>query len=123
MVLLQEAFESKQASMFVAIDKLFALHSAMLFESRVIIAFLVYSVAIFIVYMLTSIKQAYNVRHRLYLGKDLNFAKDESFYHTHLHNTTKKLISSISFQTLNDLVFRTKYSFLGLIKRYLNYFF
>lgn len=65
---MQEAFESKQATMFVAIDKLFALHNAMLFESRVIIAFLVYSVAIFIVYMLTSIKHAYNVRHRLYLG-------------------------------------------------------
>ncbi|XP_020550550.1 protein GAMETE EXPRESSED 1 isoform X2 [Sesamum indicum] len=61
MLAAQEAFESKQASMFVAIDKLFALHSAMLFESRVIIAFLVYSVAIFIIYMLTSIKHAYNV--------------------------------------------------------------
>ncbi|KAL0330986.1 UNVERIFIED_CONTAM: protein GAMETE EXPRESSED 1 [Sesamum angustifolium] len=69
----QEAFESKQASMFVAIDKLFALHSAMLFESRVIIAFLVYSVAIFIIYMLTSIKHAYNVRHRLYLGLCVTF--------------------------------------------------
>lgn len=68
--MLQEAFESKQASMFIAIDKLFALHSAMLFESRVIIAFFVYSVAIFMIYMLTSIKHAYNVRHRLYLGKD-----------------------------------------------------
>ncbi|GFP81543.1 protein gamete expressed 1 [Phtheirospermum japonicum] len=64
----QEAFESKQASMFHAIDKLFDLHSAMLFESRVIITFFVYSIAIFIIYMLTSIKHAYNVRHRLYLG-------------------------------------------------------
>ncbi|KAI3468499.1 hypothetical protein Pfo_025162 [Paulownia fortunei] len=69
----QEAFESKQASMFVAIDKLFALHSAMLFESRVIIAFFVYSVAILIIYMLTSIKHAYNVRHRLYLGLCVTF--------------------------------------------------
>ncbi|KAL3651015.1 hypothetical protein CASFOL_007418 [Castilleja foliolosa] len=64
----QEAFESKQASMFHAIDKLFDLHNAMLFESRVIITFFVYSIAIFIIYMLTSIKHAYNVRHRLYLG-------------------------------------------------------
>ncbi|KAI8032638.1 putative methyltransferase PMT11 [Camellia lanceoleosa] len=32
----QEAFESKQASMFVALDKLFALHNAMLLESRFI---------------------------------------------------------------------------------------
>ncbi|KAK6158577.1 hypothetical protein DH2020_005891 [Rehmannia glutinosa] len=69
----QEAFESKQASMFVAIDKLFALHSAMLFESRVIITFFIYSIAIFIIYMLTSIKHAYNVRHRLYLGLCVTF--------------------------------------------------
>ncbi|XP_073051910.1 protein GAMETE EXPRESSED 1-like [Primulina eburnea] len=74
----QKAFESKQASMFVAIDKLFALQSAMLFESRVIIAFLVYSVAIFIIYMLTSVKQAYNVRHRLYLGLCLTFSVEVS---------------------------------------------
>ncbi|KAG8365283.1 hypothetical protein BUALT_Bualt18G0088400 [Buddleja alternifolia] len=70
----QEAFESKQATMFVALDKLFALHSAMLFESRVMIAFFVYSVAIFIIYMLTSIKHAYNVRHRLYLGMCVTFS-------------------------------------------------
>lgn len=76
----QEAFESKQASMFVAIDKLFALHNAMLFESRVIIAFLVYSVAIFIVYMLTSIKHAYNVRHRLYLGLCVTFLIEISIF-------------------------------------------
>ncbi|XP_057799025.1 LOW QUALITY PROTEIN: protein GAMETE EXPRESSED 1-like [Salvia miltiorrhiza] len=76
----QEAFESKQASMFVALDKLFELHNAMLFESRVIIAFLVYSVAIFIVYMLTSIKHAYNVRHRLYLGLCVTFLIEISVF-------------------------------------------
>ncbi|XP_051151603.1 protein GAMETE EXPRESSED 1 [Andrographis paniculata] len=64
----QEEFESKQARMFVALDKLFALHSAMFFESRALMAFLTYSLAIFVVYMLTSVRQAYNVRHRLYLG-------------------------------------------------------
>lgn len=69
----QEAFESKQATMFAAIDKLFDLHSAMLFESRVIFAFLVYSITIFIIYMLTSIKHSYNVRHRLYLGLCVTF--------------------------------------------------
>ncbi|XP_047974153.1 protein GAMETE EXPRESSED 1-like [Salvia hispanica] len=78
----QEAFESKQASMFVAIDKLFDLHNAMLFESRVIIAFLVYSGAIFIVYMLTSIKHAYNVRHRLYLGLCVTFLIEISVFWT-----------------------------------------
>ncbi|RAL37044.1 hypothetical protein DM860_003966 [Cuscuta australis] len=64
----QEAFESKQASMFVALDKLFALHNAMLLESRLIKAFLVYSLSIFILYMFTSMKQTYNMRPRLYMG-------------------------------------------------------
>ena len=65
---LQEAFESKQATMFLAIDKLFALHNAILLESRLIKAFIVYSIAIFIIYMFTSTKQTYTVRSRLYMG-------------------------------------------------------
>lgn len=68
-VSLQEAFESKQASMFVAIDKLFALHNAILLESRVMKAFFVYTISIFILYMFTSTKQTYIVRPRLYIGK------------------------------------------------------
>ncbi|XP_031107502.1 protein GAMETE EXPRESSED 1-like [Ipomoea triloba] len=70
----QEAFESKQASMFVALDKLFALHNAMLLESRLIKAFLVYSMSIFLLYMFTSMKQTYNVRPRLYIGLCATFA-------------------------------------------------
>ncbi|CAH9121051.1 unnamed protein product [Cuscuta epithymum] len=69
----QEAFESKQASMFVAIDKLFALHNAILLESRLMKAFLVYSLSIFLLYMLTSTKQTYNVRPRLYIGLCVTF--------------------------------------------------
>ncbi|MED6108461.1 hypothetical protein PIB30_024030 [Stylosanthes scabra] len=64
----QESFESKQASMFLALDKLFALQNAMLLESRAIKAFFVYSILIFVIYMLTSTKQTYNVRPRLYIG-------------------------------------------------------
>ncbi|OVA03864.1 hypothetical protein BVC80_1321g4 [Macleaya cordata] len=64
----QEAFESKQASMFMALDKLFTLHNAILLESRSIKAFIFYSFAIFVLYMLTSAKQTYCVRARLYLG-------------------------------------------------------
>ncbi|PHT65424.1 hypothetical protein T459_29849 [Capsicum annuum] len=52
-----ETFESKQASMFLALDKLFTLHKAMLLESRAIKAFLLYSVSIFLLYMFTSTKQ------------------------------------------------------------------
>ncbi|EEF28852.1 conserved hypothetical protein [Ricinus communis] len=64
----QEAFESKQASMFIALDKLFALHNAMLLESRIIKAFVIYFLLMFIIYMLTSTKQTYAIRARLYVG-------------------------------------------------------
>ncbi|KAM4083230.1 hypothetical protein ACB094_08G040400 [Castanea mollissima] len=64
----QESFESKQASMFIAVDKLFALHNAMLLESRLIKAFFVYCISIFIIYMFTSTKQTYKVRPWLYIG-------------------------------------------------------
>ncbi|CAH8279768.1 unnamed protein product [Arabidopsis lyrata] len=64
----QEAFEAKQANMFVALDKLFALHNAMLLESRVIKAFVIYFLSIFVIYMFTSTKQTYIIRPRLYIG-------------------------------------------------------
>ncbi|MED6113406.1 hypothetical protein PIB30_070520 [Stylosanthes scabra] len=64
----QESFESKQATMFIALDKLFALQNAMLVESRMIKAFFVYSISIFVIFMLTSTKQTYNVRPWLYIG-------------------------------------------------------
>ncbi|WMV53736.1 hypothetical protein MTR67_047121 [Solanum verrucosum] len=69
----QETFESKQASMFLALDKLFTLHNAMLLESRVIKAFLLYSLSIFLLYMFTSTKQTYDVRPRLYIGLVFTF--------------------------------------------------
>lgn len=58
--------------MFVALDKLFALQNAMLLESRVIKAFFIYSISIFVVFMLTSTKQTYNVRPLLYIGMFIN---------------------------------------------------
>ncbi|KAJ1399813.1 gamete-like protein [Sesbania bispinosa] len=64
----QESFESKQATMFVALDKLFALQNAMLLESRGIKAFFIYAISIFVIFMLTSTKQTYNVRPLLYIG-------------------------------------------------------
>ncbi|XP_047340153.1 protein GAMETE EXPRESSED 1-like [Impatiens glandulifera] len=70
----QEAFESKQASMFMVLDKLFTVHNAMLVESRLIKAFVLYFLAIFIVYMFTSTKQTYNIRPRLYMGLCLAFS-------------------------------------------------
>ncbi|KAG8475466.1 hypothetical protein CXB51_032305 [Gossypium anomalum] len=70
----QEAFESKQARMFIAVDKLFALHNAMLLESRLIKAFIVYSMSTFVIYMFTSTKQTYPVRTRLYIGLCATFS-------------------------------------------------
>ncbi|MBA0772787.1 hypothetical protein Gotri_008110 [Gossypium trilobum] len=70
----QEAFESKQARMFIAVDKLFALHNAMLLESRLIKAFIVYSMSTFVIYMFTSTKQTYPVRIRLYIGLCATFS-------------------------------------------------
>ncbi|KAB5537500.1 hypothetical protein DKX38_015033 [Salix brachista] len=48
--------------------QLFALQNAMLLESRIIKAFVLYTASIFIVYMFTSTKQTYTIRARLYVG-------------------------------------------------------
>lgn len=79
---MQEAFEQKQATMFLALDKLFTLHNALLLESRLIKACFVYSIAIFILYMLTSTKSTYSVRPQLYVGKYIRFCllKDVNAY-------------------------------------------
>ncbi|KAJ7960060.1 Protein GAMETE EXPRESSED 1 [Quillaja saponaria] len=69
----QESFELKQASMFVALDKLYALHNAMWLESRLIKAFIIYFISIFVIYMFTSTKQTYNVRPWLYIGLCVTF--------------------------------------------------
>ncbi|KAI4388906.1 hypothetical protein MLD38_001194 [Melastoma candidum] len=69
----QEAFESKQATMFVALDKLFALHNAMLLESRLMKSCLIYGLLTFVIYMFTSTKQTYEVRPWLYIGMCVTF--------------------------------------------------
>ncbi|XP_059641842.1 protein GAMETE EXPRESSED 1 [Cornus florida] len=74
MLAAQEAFESKQASMFVTIEKILALLNTMLLESRFFRALFVYSISIFILYVFTSTKQTYNVRPRLYIGLCATFA-------------------------------------------------
>ncbi|CAI8587442.1 unnamed protein product [Vicia faba] len=63
----QETFEAKQATMFDSLDKLFALQNAMLLESRVIKAFFIYSISIFVIFMLTSTKLTYSIRPLLYI--------------------------------------------------------
>nr|CAD1826128.1 unnamed protein product [Ananas comosus var. bracteatus] len=64
----QEEFELKQARIFSALEKLFALHNAILVESRFIKSFIFYSCLIFLLYMLTSAKQTFGIRGRLYFG-------------------------------------------------------
>ncbi|KAL5581721.1 hypothetical protein UlMin_014163 [Ulmus minor] len=73
MLAAQEAFEHKQAAMFVALDKLFNLHNALLLESRLIKSFFAYSISMLVLYMFTSTKQTYTIRHRLYIGLYLKF--------------------------------------------------
>ncbi|XP_020217211.1 protein GAMETE EXPRESSED 1 [Cajanus cajan] len=63
----QESFESKQATMFDVLDRIFALQNALLLESRMIKAFFIYSISIFVIFMLTSTKQTYNIRPFLYM--------------------------------------------------------
>ncbi|KAF1894980.1 hypothetical protein Lal_00022476 [Lupinus albus] len=74
----QESFESKQATMFVALDKLFALQNAMLLESRMIKAFFIYAISVFVIFMLTSTRQTYNVRPWLYIGLCATFSIEVS---------------------------------------------
>lgn len=59
--------------MFAALDKLLALHNAMLLESRLIKAFFIYSISIFVIYMFTSTKRTYTVRPQLYIGTYIIF--------------------------------------------------
>ncbi|CAK9322236.1 unnamed protein product [Citrullus colocynthis] len=69
----QLTFESKQASMFIALEKLFTLHNAMLLESRLIKVFFIYFTSIFIIYMFSSTKQTYTVRPWLYIELCVTF--------------------------------------------------
>ncbi|KAK8968311.1 hypothetical protein KSP40_PGU000854 [Platanthera guangdongensis] len=68
---LSEEFETKQANIFTALEKLFMLQNALLAKSRFLKAFLFYSCVIFLLYMLTSAEQTFAIRARLYLAVQL----------------------------------------------------
>ncbi|KAJ6370815.1 hypothetical protein OIU77_001342 [Salix suchowensis] len=104
----QEAFESKQASMFISLEKLFALQNAMLLESRIIKTFVLYTASIFIVYMFTSTKQTYTIRARLYVGLVATFLAEVAM----LRLTT----NSMERQTWLINVFRLLYGILASIQ-------
>ncbi|KAL9659277.1 hypothetical protein QQ045_024082 [Rhodiola kirilowii] len=104
----QEVFESKQASMFIALDKLFALHNAMLLESRSIKAFFIYSLSIFIIYMFTSTKQTFAVRPWLYIGLCVTFSVEFSIIRFTSY--------SIEQQTWSINVVRSVYAILSLFQ-------
>ncbi|KAJ0746853.1 hypothetical protein HanOQP8_Chr05g0182681 [Helianthus annuus] len=86
-----DIFKSKQSSMFVAIDKLFTLHNAILLKSRVIKAFLVYSLLIFTIYMFTSTKQTYSLRSRLYVGERPRYDFKRTLNHEMLQSLIEKV--------------------------------
>ncbi|KAH9302373.1 hypothetical protein KI387_013956 [Taxus chinensis] len=64
----QEAFESKQSTMLMALDKLFSLYNSILLESRAAKTIFFYLVMLCVLYLLTSAKQTNDVRGTLYLG-------------------------------------------------------
>ncbi|XP_028964430.2 protein GAMETE EXPRESSED 1 [Malus domestica] len=104
----QESFESKQASMFVALDKLFALHNAMLLESRIIKAFFIYSISIFVIYMFTSTKQTYTVRPWLYIGLCTTFLIEVAII--------RFTVSDIEHQTWKINLFRSIFAVIALVQ-------
>ncbi|GJN33872.1 hypothetical protein PR202_gb22500 [Eleusine coracana subsp. coracana] len=70
----QEEFRAKQANIFAALDKLYILHNAILAESRFIKAFFFYCCVVFLIYILTSAKQTFSIRGRLYFGLCITLA-------------------------------------------------
>ncbi|GJW59425.1 protein gamete expressed 1 [Tanacetum coccineum] len=62
-----ETFESKQSNAFLAIEKLSTLHNAYVLEARLVKSFFLYFMTIIILHMLTSTRQTYSIRSRLYL--------------------------------------------------------
>ncbi|RXH90597.1 hypothetical protein DVH24_035361 [Malus domestica] len=104
----KESFESKQASMFGALDKLFALHNAMLLESRIIKAFFIYSISIFVIYMFTSTKQTYTVRPWLYIGLCTTFLIEVAII--------RFTVSDIGHQTWKINLFRSIFAVIALVQ-------
>lgn len=82
---LQEEFRAKQANIFAALDKLYILHNAILAESRFIKAFF-YCCVVFLIYMLTSAKQTFSIRGRLYFGTISTLFRHTSASHFVLTN-------------------------------------
>ncbi|KAG6581258.1 Protein GAMETE EXPRESSED 1, partial [Cucurbita argyrosperma subsp. sororia] len=93
----QQSFESKQANMFIALEKLFTLHNAMLLESRLIKVFLIYFILIFIVYMFSSTKQTYTVRPWLYIELCVAFLIEVGILRFEMFNMEQKtwIINSV----------------------------
>ncbi|KAL6286826.1 hypothetical protein ACE6H2_011216 [Prunus campanulata] len=104
----QESFESKQASMFIALDKLFTLHNAMLLESRLIKAFFIYFISMFVIYMFTSTKQTYTVRPWLYIGLCATFLIEVV--------TIRFTLIDIQQQTWKINLFRSTFAVIALVK-------
>ncbi|GLT46254.1 hypothetical protein SLA2020_200250 [Shorea laevis] len=104
----QDAFAAKQAHMFVVLDKLFSLHNAMLVESRIIKAFFIYCISMFVVYLFTSTKQTYTVRPRLYIGLSASFLTEIVI--------VRFITNDVEQQTMIINLVRSLYAVLALIQ-------
>ncbi|CAM8983774.1 unnamed protein product [Rhodiola kirilowii] len=94
--------------MFITLDKLFALHNAMLLESRSIKAFFIYSLSIIIIYMFTSTKHTFVVRPWLYIGLCVTYLAEFSIIRFTSY--------SIEQQTWSINVVRSVYAILSLFQ-------
>ncbi|XP_024516958.1 protein GAMETE EXPRESSED 1-like isoform X1 [Selaginella moellendorffii] len=72
----QEVFASKQALIFTSLERLFALHNAILTESRTVKAVLFYVPVAILIYLITGTRQTSNGRVVLYAGLCLSFAAE-----------------------------------------------
>ncbi|XP_022143299.1 protein GAMETE EXPRESSED 1 [Momordica charantia] len=86
----QQSFESKQANMFIALEKLFTLHNAMLLESRLIKVFFIYFTSVFIIYMFSSTKQTYTVRPWLYIELCASFLIEVAILRVEVFDTEQR---------------------------------
>ncbi|XP_050383333.1 protein GAMETE EXPRESSED 1-like [Argentina anserina] len=103
----QEAFEQKQETMFLALDKLFKLQNALFLESRSIKTFFLYSISMLVIYLSTSTKQTYKVRPILYIGLCVAFSIELA--------TVRFSTSGVEQQTMIVNVIRLLYVLFSLV--------
>ncbi|GLJ22310.1 hypothetical protein SUGI_0419730 [Cryptomeria japonica] len=100
----QEAFESKQSTMLMTLDKLFSLQNAILLESRAVKTIFFYLVMLCVLYLLTSAKQSNDVRGTLYLGLCTTFAIEFFILRIKGNEFSQDWVSSTTFYVRTSFI-------------------